>query len=403
MVNNSQRNLFYINKMMLKKVILLCCILLLQTISFAQSNILKVEGKIVDKDNNPIPYAAVSILSKSIGTASNDDGGFALKLTKDNLLDTISISTLGFETFTIKVGDFLKLESKTISLIEDVVSLDEITLIDYTSFVRAALKNLKETTQRKGHQLNILYRRFSNENSVSRFLVEHYIKVYDRGPTSREFDQVEIAEGRKSNDYRFAKKKQKFHAVKMIAKQNPLRNGINTRDYKWKTIDDTSYDGEDVVVIEGKLKQNQKKWIKLYIGTETKAIYKLEKSDLNAVYIYKKNNNGKLVLSYHNREYVFWEKARPYMKRLLKIKGDKIKLSYRHEAIVLGIITDKKHIKVRDNTINGKDLGDYQIKYNPEFWKSINLPPDSKFYKTSAKQLESLFGIPLQKQFEVDF
>ena len=134
---------------------------------------------------------------------------------------------MGFKTFKIKVQDFIKLEDKIITLVEDVVSLDEITLVNYNSFVKYALKNLKNTTQTKGHQLNILYRRFSNENGLSRFLVEHYLKVYDRGPTSEKFDQIEIVESRKSNDYRFVKKKQKFHAAVMIAKQikEYLENG----------------------------------------------------------------------------------------------------------------------------------------------------------------------------------
>ena len=44
----------------------------------------------------------------------------------------------------------------------------------------------------------------------------------------------------------------------MIAKQNPLRKGIYRNDYKWEVIDDTSYDGEDVIVVEGKEKENPK-------------------------------------------------------------------------------------------------------------------------------------------------
>ena len=385
---------------MLKKHNVVYLFLFLSLVFNAQETI-TVEGLIIDKDKYSIPYAAVSVLSKSIGTASNDDGGFVLKLTQENLNDIITVSTLGFKTFTIKVQDFLKLEEKIITLVEDVVSLDEITLVNYNSFIKAGLRNLKNTTQTKGHQLNILYRRFSNENGVSRFLVEHYLKVYDRGPTSEKFDQIEIVESRKSNDYRFVKKKQTFHAAVMIAKQNPLRKRIYRNDYKWEVIDDTSYDGEEVIVVEGKEKENPKRWIKLYIGVDTKGIYKLENSTHNAVYIYKKNKEGKLVLSYHNREYVFYEKVTTYMKKLLKLKSNEMKLSYRHEAIVLGVEDNRKKIRVSDNIINRKDIGDYNIKYNADFWKNINLPPDSKFYKLSANQLEKLFGIPLENQFKL--
>ena len=385
---------------MIKKYNVVYLFLFLSLVFNAQETI-KVEGLIVDKEKYSIPYAAVSVLSKSIGTASNDDGGFVLKLTQENLNDTITVSTLGFKTFKIKVQDFIKLEDKIITLVEDVVSLDEITLVNYYSFIKAGLRNLKNTTQTKGHQLNILYRRFSNENGLSRFLVEHYLKVYDRGPTSEKFDQIEIVESRKSNDYRFVKKKQTFHAAVMIAKQNPLRKRIYRNNYKWEVIDDTSYDGEEVIVVEGKEKENPKRWIKLYIGVDTKGIYKLENSMHNAVYIYKKNKEGKLVLSYHNREYVFYEKVTPLTKKLLKLKSNEMKLSYRHEAIVLGVEDNRKKIRVSDNIINRKDIGDYNIKYNSDFWKNINLPPDSKFYKLSANQLEKLFGIPIENQFKL--
>ena len=366
---------------------------------FSQSEII-VKSEITDINKQTLAFTSISIMSKSIGTISNEEGRFSLRLTKENLNDTITISTLGFKSFKIKVQDFIDQDIKVVTLEEDLVSLDEIVIQDPSSYVKSALKKLKETTYSKGHQLNILYRRFSNENNVSRFLVEHYAKVYDNGPTSREFGPIEIVEARKSNDYRFAKKKQKFHAIKMTAKQNPLRAGISARSYKWKIVDDTSYDGEDVIVLEGKDKNKKNKWIRLYIGSDTSNIYKFEKSDLNAVYIYKKNKDGTMVLSYHNREYVFWEKVSPQTKRLLKLEKDEIKLSYRHEAIILGIETDRKKIRVSENIKLGKDIGDYNLKYDPQFWETVSLPPDSKFYKESSNQLENIYGIPLETQFK---
>ena len=63
---------------MLKNIIFF---LLLNTHSFylfSQENI-NVEGIIIDTDNEALPYTAVSILSKYIGTVSNDDGAFPSK------------------------------------------------------------------------------------------------------------------------------------------------------------------------------------------------------------------------------------------------------------------------------------------------------------------------------------
>jgi hypothetical protein len=41
------------------------------------------------------------------------------------LEDFLEVSSIGFLTYKIKVGDFLKLSDKTIKLKEDVVSLEE--------------------------------------------------------------------------------------------------------------------------------------------------------------------------------------------------------------------------------------------------------------------------------------
>jgi len=384
---------------MFKKNRLIFLVSLVHICVSSQSEII-VESDILDVNKQALAFTSISIMSKSIGTISNEEGRFSLRLTKENLNDTITISTLGFKSFKIKVQDFIDQKIEIVTLEEDLVSLDEIVIQDPSSYAKSALKKLKETTYSKGHQLNMLYRRFSNENNVSRFLVEHYVKVYDRGPTSREFGPIEIVEARKSNDYRFAKKKQKFHAIKMTAKQNPLRAGISARSYKWKIVDDTTYDGEDVIVLEGTDKNKKNKWIRLYIGADTSNIYKFEKSDLYAVYIYKKTKDGTMVLSYHNREYVFREKVSAQTKRLLKLEEDELKLSYRHEAIVLGIETDRKKIRVSENIILGKDIGDYNLKYNEEFWETVSLPPDSKFYKESSKQLENIYGIPIETQFK---
>lgn len=383
----------------MKKIIYLITLNAIHCLSFSQQNV-TIKGVITDANNTTIAYASIGILSKNIGTVSNEEGAFIFELTESNLNDTLTVSTIGFSSFNIRIQDYLELNTKVIVLEEEPVLLDEIVLTLPITIVKEALKKLKETTYRKPHQLNVLYRRFSNENNISRFLVEQYIKVLDTGPTSSTFNTIEIAQSRKSNDYRYVKKKQKFHAVEMIAKQNPLRKGISLKKFKWETIDYTSYDGEDVVIIEGKEKGTPQKWIRLYIGYKTRSIYKLEKSDLNAIYIYKKNKEGKLVLSYHNREYVFWETITAYMKQLLKLEKDEIKLSYRHEAIVLGIEYKSKSIRVKNNLSVGKDIGDYNIAYQPNFWNNINLPPDSKFYKTSSKQLELSYGIPLENQFK---
>jgi hypothetical protein len=364
---------------------------------FGQEKI-DVEGFVKDNSGYAVPYAAVSIPSKYIGTSTTEDGSFYLNAT--NLEDFLEVSSIGFLTYKIKVGDFLKLSDKTIELKEDVVSLDEVMLLAPKAYVINAIKSLKKNALSTRHQLNMLYRRFSNEAGKARFLVEHYIKVLDRGVASPRFIRIEVTQGRKSADYRFLKDKYPGHQALNTAITNPLRQGIYKNDYTWVKIGSSSYDGEDIVIMEGKGKRGVKGWLRLYIGIDTFAVYKVESSNLNSLWVYKKNPDGKIVLSYHNRT---WNKRIPINKsqqRLFGIDNKTVKASYRHEAFVLGIETNTKKIKVGNGAGYRNDMGDIPVKYSEAFWKNLSIPPETKFYKKNVRDLESIYGVPLDEQFQ---
>lgn len=200
----------------------------------SQQKNLVVEGIIMDETKYGVPYVAIGIPSKYLGTSSNEEGGFSMMLSKSNLTDSLEVSSIGYKTVKITVQDYLKQKEKTIVLLEDIVSLDAINIIKTTDYIKLAIKNLRKTTVSKTHQLNVLYRRFSTENHKSRFLAEQYIKVLDNGPINTRFTDIEVAEGRKSADYRFAKKKQNYHAINVVAGRDPLRQGNILKDYTWK-------------------------------------------------------------------------------------------------------------------------------------------------------------------------
>lgn len=394
---------------MIKKYVVLIAIFTLTVISAQQK--IEINGIVYDADKNPIPYAAVGIPSKKIGTATNDDGEFSLKINQENLTDSLEISTIGFKTFKIKIQDYIDKKLKSITLQEEVVMLATITLQKPDFYVKKALKSVKKNTVSDKHQLNMLYRRSSVENGKTRFLVEHYLNVIDYGPSDTRLEEVGIAEIRKSADYRFVFQKQPVHAVHIMAQVNPLRQRIYESDYDWERVDDTSYDGEDVLIIQG-TKKNQKQhkdknYIRFYIGIDTYAIYKIDVSryaspfaGLEAFYIYKKDDDGKLVLSYHNREARFRTQVSAQQQQMLKLKNKFVQSSYRHEAIVLTVEKDKKKFDVKNSIYDKKDIGDYQIDYNPDFWKTLNLPPETKFYKKSVKELESIYEVSLENQFK---
>ena len=63
------------------------------------------------------------------------------------------------------------------------------------AYVINAIKSLKKNALSTRHQLNMLYRRFSTEAGKARFLVEHYIKVLDRGAASPRLIGLKLRKG----------------------------------------------------------------------------------------------------------------------------------------------------------------------------------------------------------------
>ena len=347
-------------------------------------------------------------MNKNIGTTSTDEGSFFLMVTDKEMNDTLQISSIGYDTYKVRIKDFISQKSHKVILKEKTIELSEISIVSTEYYVKKALKNLKNNTVRKKHELKILYRRWSVEDDICRFYIEHFMNVIDRGPSSY-ISKYSIQESRKSSEYRFIKNSQNRHAIEYMEINNPLRDGMFLNDYEWKKIENSSYDGEDVLVAEGS--NNGINTIKLYIGYDSYKIYRLEiirsppkvGKYLNAIYLYKKNNEGKLYLSYHNREWGGSAKTPKSVKRLHALKNKSIKeftpVAYRHEVFVLEIEEDEKKFETY-KTIEKMDMTLYEIPYNENFWNSISLPPETSFYKKNIRELESLFNEPIATQFK---
>ena len=372
----------------------------------AQKNI-SLSGKVIDDKGQEVPYAAIGIVSKNIGTTSTEDGTFYFQISTAELKDTLSFSSLGFFTHKLPVSKLIQSEEVEIVLEEKTTSLSEVVVNSTSFYVRQALKNLKVNTLNKNHELDLLYRRWSVEDNICRFLIEQNIKAIDRGPSSY-LNKFSIENTRTSADYRFVKNEQKLHALKYMEYNNPLRKGLNFRSYNWETIGDSSYDDEDVIIVEGVISGVET--ITLYIGLDSYKIYRLEMDkkpkigkSLTATYIYKNNKANKLYLSYHQREWKGASKLSENVRRAM-INASKtppvyIPIAYRHEVYVLDLVEDKSLFHTGESVSN-LDMSNYESDYDYVFWKSLSMPPETKFYRKNIEELEGIYGVSLEDQFK---
>jgi len=389
------------------KLICLVVVFFQPCIITAQNRI-SIEGVVYDEYDYPIPYASVGILKKNIGISSTEEGTFKFYISNNELSDVIEISSIGFEPFEITVQNFIALKDKTFILKEKITELNEVSIESPKNIVKNAFKKLKENTLSRKHKLGILYRRWSVEDKICRYFIEQYIDVLDRGPSSY-IHAFDVLQSRTSSDYRFIKNEQDRHALQFMALNNPLRNGPSIGSYNWKKIEDTFYEGEDVLVVQGT--QQNGNSITFYIGFESSKIYKIEKNtismnvgkSLNALYIYKNNNQGKLYLSYHKRQWEGAVKTPDHVKRAMRQAGNKerkyIPISYRHEIFVLDLDDGDSKIKLENESLQ-QDMTLYKIPYDEQFWMNISLPPETKFYLKNINELEGLYDVPIETQFK---
>ena len=390
------------------KFIKLFIIVFLSSLSVTAQNRINIEGVVYDEFDYPVPYASIGIVKKNIGTSSTEEGTFKFFVSNNELSDVIEISSIGYESFEITVRNFLSLKDKTFILKEKITALNEVSIESPKNIVKKAFKKLKDNTISDKHKLGMLYRRWSVEDKICRYFIEQYIDVLDSGPSSY-IQAFDVQQSRTSSDYRFIKNEQDRHALQFMELNNPLRNGPSIGSYSWKKIEDTFYEEEDVLVLEGT--QNNGNSITLYVGFETSKIYKVEKNTismnigkrLNALYIYKNNNKGKLYLSYHKRQWEGAIKTPDHVKRAMLQAGKNerkyIPISFRHEVSVLHLNDEKSKIKLNNESLQ-QDMTLYKIPYDENFWDNISLPPDTKFYLKNINELESLYDVPIETQFK---
>ncbi|MFN8243390.1 MAG: carboxypeptidase-like regulatory domain-containing protein [Ferruginibacter sp.] len=62
------------------------------------------EGRVIDKNNKPVPYASVRLLRENTGSITDSSGNFQLRPRFHKKHDTLMISSVGFETLKLPVN-----------------------------------------------------------------------------------------------------------------------------------------------------------------------------------------------------------------------------------------------------------------------------------------------------------
>ncbi|MFO7371126.1 MAG: carboxypeptidase-like regulatory domain-containing protein [Bacteroidales bacterium] len=162
----------------------------------------EIRGRVLDrKDGLPLPYSSIYLRGKSIGTISNEDGEFLLKLNSSEIGETLIISSIGYKDFSSPVTSLVN-STADYFLKPDVVSIQEVIIrkIDPVSLLQNASVSIKKNYSQRPALLTSFYRetvkRGNRYLTVSEAVIENFKSSY----TGLGSEQVKILKGRKSDD-----------------------------------------------------------------------------------------------------------------------------------------------------------------------------------------------------------
>jgi hypothetical protein len=362
-----------------------------------------LSGKIINKKKEaPIKYATISIRNKPIGTISNFDGDFLLKIHPDNIYDTIIISCMGFRqlilpAYKILDDDFFIMTPASIKIREVKVT---------ATTPRELLKNIRNNIQKNYTTSTKLMTAFYRETikqddkyiNVSEAVLE-VLKAPYRGTRK---DVIRLIKGRKSPDV------QPFQWINLKLQGGPFSivklDIIKTMErfinkdfeelYKYQISKVIWYNNIPVYVLEFSPATNLGFPLftgKMYVHRETFAIvhaeFRLNKTSLREAkntMIRKKPHNVKAKISFVQYTVNYqqfqgkWHlaTARASVKVKVKSKHDKINSEFHSVSDLL--ITDIHQTELkrfnREESISNRDVFVEMIgKYDNRFWDNYNI------------------------------
>ncbi len=178
-------------------------------LSFAQEDetFITIKGKVKDKDTKKeVIFASVSIGDTHVGTVTNVEGEFSIKVKNSLAAQNLEFSHIGYKSKKIPLSE-LKPEGNVILMEPTSVNLEEVTIRpeDGRLIMELALEKIPENYSKQALNSIGFYRETIKQRkdylSISEALVDIYKASYNK---DFEEDKVKIYKGRKSSDVKKA-------------------------------------------------------------------------------------------------------------------------------------------------------------------------------------------------------
>jgi hypothetical protein len=380
-----------------------------------------IRGTITDqKKEETIPFCNISIIGQAIGTMSNNDGYYSIKIPVKYQNDTLRFSCLGFLPTDIPI-DNISDSLLNIGLEKTVYHLKTVDVVHYhpPSVLQSFFENLNNNYNDEYALFTTYYREIIQENSNYSDVSEAVLNVL-KAPYSNENseDLVKFIKGRKSSnvqpfdEIRFRLKGGPYYITKLdVVKNkesfiNPEFIQLYTYEFQQKTL----IDGRETVVISFTPIYNLRDMLYeglLYFDIETWALSRIEfdytRQGLQVarqMMIEKEPKGCKAIptdLSYQvqykyidKKWYLFSARSSMQIKIYDKEKRQKTKFKSISEILTTNIeIGDLQHFNRKDILKPNEFFTERINGYDKEFWEDYNVIQPEEELNNALKKFDN--------------
>ncbi|MFN8240427.1 MAG: carboxypeptidase-like regulatory domain-containing protein [Bacteroidales bacterium] len=159
-----------------------------------------ITGTITDNETNePLPFATIGIVSKGRGTVTNNNGIFDLKITRDDIKDSLTVSYLGYYNRRIPVKQAIG-NNFNIKMMREYISIPEIIIRNQVPYeiVRKAYTSIGRNYGNTPAYLTAFYREAAMKKDALQNYSEAILKIFKSSYLNTLLgDQVKVIRSRK--------------------------------------------------------------------------------------------------------------------------------------------------------------------------------------------------------------
>ncbi|MBN1791579.1 MAG: carboxypeptidase-like regulatory domain-containing protein [Bacteroidales bacterium] len=247
-------------------------------------------GKVIDNTTRkPVVFANVYLIGSSLGTVTNADGEFVLKVPVAELSRKVGFSNLGYKNLVVALTE-MKAKDNVIRLEIAATSLEEVIIRsdDPIELLRMAYRRIHENYNKEPEMQVGFYRETVKQNRNYVAVAEAVLDVYKSSYNSLvDNDRVRIYKGRKSEDvkkmdtlmFKLQGGPRTSFMLDVVKNPGEILSEEYLDDYYFKFAGFAAIDGRDNYVIEFDQRENVDLPLykgKIFLDTKNMAFSRLE-------------------------------------------------------------------------------------------------------------------------------